>query len=100
MHLPAGAQGARRPLEREELIRLKEEFLGNISHELRTPLHVIIGYTDALLDEPLGAEPTQLLQSIRAESEHLYTLLRDLMTLSGLNTGRINVELGSVNFTG
>ncbi len=83
--------------EREELIRLKEEFLANVSHELRTPLNVIIGYTDTLLDQRLAPEHATVLQSIRAQSEHLYVLLRDLMTLSGLSTGRIALEVGSVN---
>ncbi|MBI3301351.1 MAG: sensor histidine kinase [Deltaproteobacteria bacterium] len=82
--------------EREELIRLKEEFLDNMSHELRTPLNVIIGYTDMLLDEGLSADGCNALTRIRAQSEHLFHLLSDLMTLSGVNTGKVALQISPV----
>jgi signal transduction histidine kinase len=79
--------------EREELIRLKEEFLANISHELRTPLNIIIGYTDMLCDETTSDEGRNLLTRIRGQAEHLFHLLSDLMTLSGVNIGKITLQL-------
>jgi signal transduction histidine kinase len=82
----------RRLAEREDLIRLKEEFLANVSHELRTPLNVIFGYTDILLERETDAERCDALHRIRAQSEQLLHLLGDLMTLSGLNAGRIALE--------
>jgi signal transduction histidine kinase len=83
--------------EREELIRLKEEFLANISHELRTPLNIIIGYTDMLCDEELSGEGRNALSRIRGQAEHLFHLLSDLMTLSGLNTGKVTLQLSPVS---
>jgi signal transduction histidine kinase len=80
--------------ERDELIRLKEEFLANVSHELRTPLNVIIGYTDMLLDE--ADEGRDLLTRVRTQSERLLGLVRDLMTLSGSNTGKLALEVQPV----
>jgi signal transduction histidine kinase len=88
----------RRLDEREELIRLKEEFLASISHELRTPLNAIIGYTDILLENSeLSGEERDYLASIRSQSEHLYQLLSDLLTLSSLNVGRLAVEVSPVH---
>jgi signal transduction histidine kinase len=83
--------------EREDLMRLKEEFLANVSHELRTPLNVIFGYTDMLLDDEQDATRRDALARIRAQSEQLLHLVRDLMTLSGLNAGRIALELAPVH---
>jgi signal transduction histidine kinase len=79
--------------EREDLMRLKEEFLANISHELRTPLNVIFGYTDILIEEEGSADRRDTLARIRAQSEQLLQLVGDLMTLSGLNAGKITLEL-------
>jgi signal transduction histidine kinase len=82
--------------EREELIRLKEEFLANVSHELRTPLNVIMGYTEMLADRHDGDLEADILRRVRAESEHLFNLLCDLMTLAGVNTGRLNLDVRPV----
>jgi len=87
----------RRVRERDELIQLKEEFLANVSHELRTPLNVIIGYTDMLLDDSRQDEAKEFLGRIRSQSEHLYQLLQDVMTLSALNAGKIAVDLQTVS---
>jgi signal transduction histidine kinase len=83
--------------ERDELMRLKEEFLANVSHELRTPLNVIMGYTDMLLEQDAAVERPGVLQGVRAQSEHLFSLVCDLMTLSGLNTGKIAVDIRRVS---
>jgi signal transduction histidine kinase len=84
--------------EREELIRLKEEFLANISHELRTPLHIIMGYSDMLSSSELDLDQREMLTRIRSKSEHLAHLLSDLMTASQLNTGKITLEVRTVKF--
>jgi signal transduction histidine kinase len=77
--------------ERDELIRLKEEFLANVSHELRTPLNVIVGYAEMLADDEPEADRRDALGRIRVQSERLLTLLGDLMTLSGISTGKLSV---------
>ena len=82
--------------EREELIRLREEFLANASHELRTPLHIIIGYTEMLADQPLSEDGRQLLQRVREQSDHLLQLLTDFLNLSGLNAGKIVLQVSPV----
>lgn len=78
--------------EREELIRLKEEFLANIFHELRTPRHVILGYTEMLLEDDLPGELRDVPVRIRQQSQRL----TDLMNLSGLNSGKIGLQISPV----
>jgi len=82
--------------ERDELMRVKEVFLANVSHELRTPLNVIMGYTDMLLERGDVIDERDVLSKIRNQSEHLFSLVCDLMTLAGLNSGRISLELSTV----
>jgi signal transduction histidine kinase len=67
--------------------------LANISHELRTPLNIIIGYTDMLFDETSSDEGRNALTKIRGQAEHLFHLLSDLMTLSGVNIGKVTLQL-------
>jgi signal transduction histidine kinase len=83
--------------EREELIQVKEIFLANISHELRTPLNAIIGYADMLAEQSLEPEGRDFLASIRTHSLHLFELLSDLLTLSGVNLGKLPVEICPVH---
>ena len=87
----------RRLEEREELIQVKETFLANISHELRTPLNAIIGYADMLAEQSLEPEGREFLTFIRAHSLHLYDLLSDLLTLAGMNLGKLPVEVSPVH---
>lgn len=97
----ARSRGAleRRLRERDELIRLKEEFLANVSHELRTPLNVIIGYSDLLGDDEPSAERRNVLGRLRLQAEHLFQLVQDLMTLSGLNTGKLELNVQALDPT-
>jgi two-component system sensor histidine kinase ChiS len=83
--------------ERDELLRLKEEFLANTSHELRTPLNVIFGYTEMLEDEELDDERRAVLEGIRSQAGRLLDLFNDLMTISGANAGRLQVRMSSVD---
>jgi len=87
----------RRLEERDELIRVKEEFLANVSHELRTPLNVIIGYTDILVGELRDEGAHDLLGRVRDQSEHMARLVQDLLTLCTLNRGKLSLELGRVS---
>lgn len=82
--------------EREELIRMKEEFLANISHELRTPLHVIMGYSDMLFEQESDELKRSMVAHVRTKSNQLFRLISDLMTVSGLNTGKIALQVGPV----
>ena len=85
--------------EREEFIRIKEEFLANVSHELRTPLHVIMGYTDILTEQEEDDLKLGMLAHIRTKSDQLFRLLSDLMMVSGINAGKTSLKIGFVRVT-
>jgi len=90
---------ARRQLEAraaqlEEADRVKGEFVANVSHELRTPLTAIIGYSQLLLDVPAGAlapEQRADLTTILTSAEHLLVLINDLLDVSRMDAGRLEI---------
>jgi signal transduction histidine kinase len=80
----------------EVISRHKSEFLANMSHELRTPLNAIIGYSEMLQEEAddLG-EQTFVgdLQKINAAGKHLLALINDILDLSKIEAGRMDLYL-------
>jgi PAS domain S-box-containing protein len=87
--------------EAENANRTKSEFLANMSHELRTPINAIIGYADLLelgIGGPLTDAQRGQLARIRVSSEHLLMLIDDILDLSKIEAGRVEIvrEAGSL----
>jgi two-component system phosphate regulon sensor histidine kinase PhoR len=82
----------------KQLERVRQEFVANVSHELRTPLSLIQGYLETLLggakDNPELS--TRFLQTIERNAERLRLLIEDLLTISELESGRLQLELQPV----
>ena len=82
----------------KQLEATRQEFVANVSHELRTPLAMIKGYTETLLagakDDPATA--TRFLQTVERHSNRLTLLMEDLLTISSLESGQINLNLQPV----
>ncbi len=80
----------------EEADRLKSAFLATMSHELRTPLNSIIGFTGVLLKGivgPLNDEQIKQLGMVKASARHLLALINDVLDLSKIEAGQLQVSL-------
>lgn len=83
--------------EAEKSNRAKTEFLANISHEFRTPLNSIIGFADILYSAETDADKKEKLSIIKSSSESLLLLLNDILDLSKIEAGKININYAPVN---
>ncbi|RMF48661.1 MAG: GAF domain-containing protein [Anaerolineae bacterium] len=83
-----------------EVDRLKTEFVANVSHELRTPMTSIKGYVDIMLMGAAGKlsdQQANFLQVVRSNTERMITLVNDLLNISQMETGRIELDIQSVD---
>jgi signal transduction histidine kinase len=83
----------------QEMNRLKSEFLANVSHELRTPLNAILGYSELIIEGiygPITDEQKESLVGIDESSRNLLTLINQILDLSKVESGKIEVYLTDV----
>jgi PAS domain S-box-containing protein len=94
----ANRQLEMRNREVERANRLKTEFVASMSHELRTPLHTIIGFAELLAEElegPLNEKQKRFAAFIHKDSLHLLELINDILDLSRIEAGRLDLRLGA-----
>ncbi|HXF87512.1 MAG TPA: ATP-binding protein [Xanthobacteraceae bacterium] len=86
--------------EAEKASSAKSDFLAKISHEIRTPLNSIIGFSEVMIEErfgPIGNERyKQYLKDINASGAHVVSLLNDLLDLSKIEAGRLELNFTRV----
>ncbi len=84
-------------IELERVSRVKSEFLATMSHELRTPLTAIIGFSELLAEEVMGAlskEQKESLKEIHGNGENLLYMINGLLDLAKIESGKMEVQVG------
>jgi CheY-like chemotaxis protein len=88
--------------ESEEANRTKSQFMANMSHELRTPLNSVIGFANILLKNKSGKlEPKEegFLERIQANGKHLLSLINEILDLSKIEAGKMELEIESIDLS-
>jgi PAS domain S-box-containing protein len=85
----------------EQALAAKSDFLAKISHEIRTPLNAIIGFSEVMMQERFGAigneRYRQYLKDIHTSGGHLIALLNDLLDLSKIEAGKLDLDFSDVD---
>ena len=76
----------------EEAAQAKSSFLDRMSHELRTPMNGVVGMTELLARTPLSSMQSRLTQTIRSSAQVLLQIVNDLLDLSKINAGKVELE--------
>jgi PAS domain S-box-containing protein len=91
----------RRQADLEKAITARSRFYASMSHELRTPINAILGYNTLLLDHiygPLNEKQTQGVRRAQKAAKHLLELVNDVLDLSKIEAGKIELQLQPVPF--
>ena len=84
--------------EAESANRAKTAFLNNMSHDMRTPMNAIVGFTDLAEEHADDSEQVKgYLDMISVSSQHLLSLINDVLDMSRIESGKLNIEDGNVN---
>ncbi len=84
--------------KREELLRLKSDFIANMSHEIRTPMNAIIGFNTLLKTTELSEKQKKYVGIIDNSTDTLLAIVDDILDFSKLEAKKMNLNLVSVNF--
>jgi PAS domain S-box-containing protein len=86
--------------EAEHSNKFKDQFLSTMSHELRTPLNAVVGFSDLLIEEhygPLNDRQRRYVNHIRTGGKHLLRLINDILDLSKIEAGRLQLAIEDVS---
>ena len=83
----------------ERASRAKTTFLNNMSHDIRTPMNAIIGFTNIALKQDISPEVRDCLGKIRESSDHLLTLINDVLDISRIESGKTRFNPAPVDLT-